>query len=200
MRCLWRPSESSELPFAHARCRAEASSSRIGYSFRVFNLPPYRRIGLTIPLRRQSLLPAVWSFVSRPPWEIFRKPSDILSSSFASVQSFDRPFLAGQPQPSGSSHGLLLPSALAESKVHLVRVLPARYGPPTRFGYPLDGLLPSIPCRFYFTPAALLGFTLRSVPLSQGTRPFPAEWTHMPFLPRLLPPPKRRAGPAGRGS
>ena len=27
----------------------------------------------------------------------------------------------------------------------------------------------------------------------------PRGWTHVPFLPPLLPPPKRRAGPAGRG-
>jgi len=35
--------------------------------------------------------------------------------------------------------------------------LPARYAPPSGFGYPLDGLFPSIPRRFYFNPAALLG-------------------------------------------
>jgi hypothetical protein len=47
---------------------------------------------------------------------------------------------------------------------------PTRYVPPSGFGYPPDGLLPSIPCRFSFAPAALLGFTLRSVPLSKGIR------------------------------
>jgi hypothetical protein len=35
---------------------------------------------------------------------------------------------------------------------------PARFVPPSGFGYPLGGLLPSVPCRFFFTPAALLGF------------------------------------------
>jgi hypothetical protein len=48
--------------------------------------------------------------------------------------------------------------------------LPARYVPPSGFGYPLDGLLPSVPCRFSFTPAALLGFTLRRVLLREGIR------------------------------
>jgi hypothetical protein len=38
------------------------------------------------------------------------------------------------------------------------RVLPTRYVPPSGFGHPLDGLLPSNPCRSYFVPAALLGF------------------------------------------
>jgi hypothetical protein len=50
------------------------------------------------------------------------------------------------------------------------RALPARYVPPSGFGYPLDGLLPAIPCRFCFTPAALLGFALRSFRLSKGIR------------------------------
>ena len=50
----------------------------------------------------------------------------------------------------------------SESMVHLARALPARYVPPSGFGHPLDGLLPSNPCRFSLTPAALLGFTLRS--------------------------------------
>jgi hypothetical protein len=47
---------------------------------------------------------------------------------------------------------------------------PARYVPPSGFGYPLDGFLPSVPCRFCFTPAALLGFTLRRFPLSADNR------------------------------
>jgi hypothetical protein len=45
-----------------------------------------------------------------------------------------------------------------------------RHVPPSGFAYPLDGLHPLIPCRFYFAPAALMGFTLRSFLLSQGIR------------------------------
>jgi hypothetical protein len=48
--------------------------------------------------------------------------------------------------------------------------LPTHHVPPSGFGYPLDGLLPLIPCRFYFAPAALMGFTLRSFLLSKGIR------------------------------
>jgi hypothetical protein len=48
--------------------------------------------------------------------------------------------------------------------------MPARYVPPSGFDYPLDGLLPSNPCRFFFTPAALLGFTLRRLVLREGIR------------------------------
>jgi hypothetical protein len=54
------------------------------------------------------------------------------------------------------------------SKVHLPRALPARYVPPAGFGYPLGGLRPSSPGRLCFAPAALLGFTLRSLLLPQG--------------------------------
>jgi hypothetical protein len=46
----------------------------------------------------------------------------------------------------------------------------ARYVPPSGFPNPLDGLLPPSPCRFCFTPAALMGFALRSFPLPKGTR------------------------------
>jgi hypothetical protein len=55
------------------------------------------------------------------------------------------------------------PTAHQATRVHLTRVLPARYVPPSGFDYPLDGLLPSGPCRLCFTPTALLGFALRSM-------------------------------------
>jgi hypothetical protein len=67
-----------------------------------------------------------------------------------------------------SSHGLLLPTARKGSEVHSTRAKPSRYVPSSGFGYPLDGLLPRIPRRFCFAPAALLGFTLRRFPLSEG--------------------------------
>jgi hypothetical protein len=72
-----------------------------------------------------------------------------------------------------SSHGLPVPTALEESEVHSSRAKPSRYVPPSGFGYPLGGLLPRIPCRFCFAPAALMGFTLRRFPLPGGLdRPF----------------------------
>jgi hypothetical protein len=86
-----------------------------------------------------------------------------------------------------TSHGLFFPSAHKDSKVHWPRALPARYVPSSGFGYPLDGLLPSNPCRFCFAPAALLGFTLRSLPLSRGIRVSPPERTHLPFNQALFP-------------
>jgi len=88
-------------------------------------------------------------------------------------------------EPNSSSHGLCIPSAHQGSEVHFSRALPARYVPPSGFGYPLDGLLPPSPCRSCFIPTALMGFTLRSFHLSQGFRTFPSGITHLPFLPPL---------------
>jgi len=59
---------------------------------------------------------------------------------------------------------------MQEAKVHRSRVLRTRDVPPSGFGYPRDGLLPSHPGRFCFIPAALMGFTLRSFLLLGGSR------------------------------
>jgi hypothetical protein len=53
------------------------------------------------------------------------------------------PYLAGRPQPASSSHGLSLPTAHTGSEGPLHAGMPARFGPPSGFGYPLDGLRPS---------------------------------------------------------
>jgi hypothetical protein len=123
-----------------------------------------------------------------------------LSSGFTLRQSLTQRTLADQPKPTDSSHGLHFPTALEDSEVHSTRAFHARYVPPSGFGYPLDGLLPPSPCRFCFTPAALMGFALRSLPLSQGIHAFPRRWTHLPFHLSFLPLPEQRAGPTGRGS
>ena len=100
----------------------------------------------------------------------------------------------------GSSHELCRPTAHQATRVHITRALPARFVPPAGFGHPLDGLLPSGPCRFCFTPAALLGFTLRS-PTSPEVpeRCRPGAPTYR-FLPAMRPAPKRLPGSLGRGS
>ena len=64
----------------------------------------------------------------------------------------------------------MLPTARERSKVHWPRASLARFVPPSGFGYPLDGLLPSVPGRSFFIPAALLGFTLRRFSLQEGIR------------------------------
>ena len=150
-----------------------------------------------LPLCRWPF-PRLCGFSSAGP-SITGKRSTTLSSSFALLLSIPQRTLADRPQPASSSHGLSLPSAREGSEVHSPRVCRARYVPPSGFGYPLGGLLPPSPCRLCFTPAALLGFTLRSLPLPQGIQVSPPGRTHVPFVLPLLPSPKRRAGSAGRG-
>ena len=71
---------------------------------------------------------------------------------------------------------------MQEPEIHLARALPARLVAPSGFGYPLDALLSLVPGRFYFTPAALMGFTLRSFPLSKRhPSRFQPRPTHLPF-------------------
>jgi hypothetical protein len=65
--------------------------------------------------------------------------------------------------------------------------VPTRYVPSSGFGDPLDGLLPSVPCRSCFIPTALLGFTLRSVLLARGHRSFPSRLSPPAVSPVLLP-------------
>jgi hypothetical protein len=108
--------------------------------------------------------------------------------------------LAGRPKPTSSSLGLPFPSAHEEPQVHLPRVLPARYVPPSGFGYPLDGFLPAIPRRFCFAPAALLGFTLRSFLLPEGIQPVSGWKNPHTVSPASIPAPKAQAGLASRGS
>jgi hypothetical protein len=71
-----------------------------------------------------------------------------------------------------------------------------RYVPPSGFGYPLGGLRPSVPCRLFFTPAALLGFTLRSFLLQKGTRAITARMSPLTVSPASDP----DAGALGRPS
>jgi hypothetical protein len=89
---------------------------------------------------------------------------------------------------------------LPGSRIHSSRVCHTRSGPPSGFGYPLDGFRPSIPGRFCFTPAALLGFTLRSPQFIRYPARHRPESPTCRFRPPLLPMPKHQAGPTGRGS
>jgi hypothetical protein len=141
----------------------------VGCSFRGLVPPKYRPYWLGDPALPLAVSSAVRFSFDRGAGGFAARGRN-LSSSLALRQSITQRTLAARPEPAGSSHGLLLPSAHEGSEVHLTRVCRARYVPPSGFGYPLDGLHPPSPCRFCLTPAALLGFTLRSFPLSQGIR------------------------------
>jgi len=98
-----------------------------------------------------------------------------------------------------SSHGLSVPSAHEEFEVHCPRAKPARYVPPSGFGYPLGGLRPRIPCRFCFTPAALVGFHLRRFPLLTGVCSLSAETNLHTVGSTVSPPLARQTGPTSLG-
>jgi hypothetical protein len=113
-------------------------------------------------------------------------------------KSITQQYLADRPQSVSSSLGLFFPSAHQEPQVHLPRALPARYVPSSGFGYPRDGFLPAIPCRFCFAPAALLGFTLRSFLLPEGIPPVSERKNPHTVSPVGIPAPKHR--PAGQAA
>jgi hypothetical protein len=98
-----------------------------------------------------------------------------------------------------SSPELSVPSALEVSEIHSRGGCTTRFGPPSGFGHPLDGLLPPKPCRFCFTPAALLGFHP-----SEGSPP--ARWSRCYHRDRPTPvspfvtPAVRQVGPKGPSS
>ena len=97
----------------------------------------------------------------------------ILSSSLASAWSLERRNLVNFAEAKLTPlMGFHSPQRSRQSKVRFSRACLARHVPPPGFDYPLDGLLPSIPCRSYFVPAALTGFSLRSFLLPIGIRSF----------------------------
>jgi hypothetical protein len=90
------------------------------------------------------------------------------------------------PQRSGPLMGFASLQHLRNPRSTVRGRKPARYVPPSGFGYPLGGLRPRIPCRFYFAPAALLGFTLRRFPLPEGITAFRLGRTHIPLAQRYF--------------
>jgi len=105
--------------------------------------------------------------------------------------------LASRPQSAGTSLGLWFPTALTGSEVHFSRACHARSVPPAGFGYPLGGLLLPSPCRLCFTPAALLGFALRSFLLAKGIRRVSAEMNPHAVLPASNPAAEAMGRPNG---
>lgn len=95
------------------------------------------------------------------------------TSSFRVCLSFR--VLPSRIQPAGRSRRTPLLDFrslqhMQESAIHSSRAFQARYGPRAGFVYPLRGLRPPIPGRLCFTPAALMGFALRSLLPRRGRR------------------------------
>jgi len=86
-----------------------------------------------------------------------------------------------------------------DSAIHSSRAFQARYGPRSGFGYPLRGFRPPNPGRLCFTPAALVGFALRSVLLRRGHRSVSARLHPLAVYP-VSKRPARSGGPARRAA
>jgi hypothetical protein len=120
----------------------------------------------TLPLAIPS---AVWLSFSGLRWS----PFSVQSSPLFEFRLPPEYYPAKPSRPAAANQLLswaLVPYSTSGTEGPLTAGLPAHYVPPSGFGYPLDGLLPSIPCRFCFTPAALMGFALRSFLLAEGIR------------------------------
>jgi hypothetical protein len=162
------------------------SSHGISCSFQVTSL---KSIALSVrdpTLLLDHFLSCVVFHSQRYIWKPKAPNETCLSSAF--LQSFSRLTLVGLPQQTNSSHGLYSPSAHVRFKG-----LPNRqdstpaYVPPSGFGYPPDDLLPLNPSELFFTLAALLGFTLRSMALQSGIVTFQPQMAHMLFPLNVMP-------------
>jgi hypothetical protein len=167
-RCSCRPSEYSAVLLAAARFRPSASSRTW---LLVQSSSPVRVARLLVPHFHLAVghflgcvafpgraAPLTVKRAVRPLFEFRCPPESCPTRPSRPVATSQLLSWAFAPY---STHGIGGP---------LTRALPARYVPSSGFGYPRDGLRPPSPCRFCFTPAALLGFTLRSFLLSEGIR------------------------------
>jgi hypothetical protein len=164
----FRPSEYS-VPLLDRPCyRRRSSSYGIGCSSRVSHPLKYHRDWFGDPALPLTLASAVRFFLSgfcRLPVKV---ADQLLSSSFTFPLEY-YPTAPTRPVATGQVLSwALTPYSTCGIADPLHADLPVRYGPPSGFGYPLDGFRPALPCRFSFTPAALLGFTLRRFPLLKG--------------------------------
>jgi hypothetical protein len=169
----------------------------IGCSFRVPGPPKYRAHWLRDPASPLAVSSALRSSLGR----LRRRQLShqrALSSSFAFLQSLAQRFLARQPQPASSSHGLSLPSAHEGLAVHSTRVLPR----PATFR--LQGLATLLAASSRRAPASFVSHRQRSWDSPFGAFPsrkvsgaFPPGNTHMPFLPPVFPPREAMGRPNG---
>jgi hypothetical protein len=192
------PSESSVALLARRRHRRRASSRN----------PPLVQSSWPVEVPRLLVLQSHFAVGHSLGCVVFLRRAALttlsdqcaLSSSFAFLQSLAQHNLARPPQPPSTSHGLLLPTALQDSEIHWPRALPA---PATVRPQGLVTL--SAVCalraragfvshrrRSWDSPFG--AFSFRKVSAA-----FPGGSTRVPFLPSVIPPPKRWAGPTGRG-
>jgi hypothetical protein len=116
------------------------------------------------------------------------------------AKSMPRSNLAHRPQSTGTSHGLRFPTAHEGSEVHFTRARP-----PATFR--LQGLATLLTAYSLRSRAGFVSHRQRSWDSPFGAFSsrkvsglLPPGRTHVPFRLAVFPPPKRRAGPTGRGS
>jgi hypothetical protein len=142
---------------------------------------------------------AVWFSCKRLRWLPLKSPVEPSLEFCLRLESL-RVNLAAQPQPAGSSLGLLLPTAHQEPKVHMTRARPPALfrlqGLATLLtAYSLQfraGFISHRP-RSWDSPFGAFSSRKASGALTPGR-------THLPFSLSVFPPPKRKAGPTGRSS
>jgi hypothetical protein len=116
------------------------------------------------------------------------------------LQSLSRSILAALAARGGRQAAPLLGlrslQHIPAARIHLPRAAPvAHYGPPSGFGYPLDGFLPLPPRRACFVPTALVGLIpSKHSPLARWLARFHARRTRMPLARRDLPLACQRTG------
>jgi hypothetical protein len=176
------------------RRRLGSSSSGIGCSFRVLGPPKYRPYCFCDPALPLVPYPGYAVFLWRT------AAGDCLGYRPHPLIELDVPlesYPASPTRPPQRSGPLMGFGSLQHSRNPRSTsrgIKPSRYVPPSGFGYPLGGLLPRIPCRFCFTPAALMGFTLRRFPLPEDLAVFQLRGTHVPLGSAVFLPPKRQTG------
>jgi hypothetical protein len=196
--CPSCPSESSAALLAPKRCRLGASSR----NWLLVQSSEPDQVPQLLVLRSHSAVGRFLGFVVFPGRAVLTTLSSqyTLSSSSAFLQSLAQRDLAGRPEPTDSSHGLLLPSALGGPAVHLPRALPR----PATFR--LQGLTTLWAAFSRRARAGFVSHRRRSWDSPFGafssrkvSGAFANGRTHVPFNPPVFPPPKRWAGPTGRG-
>jgi hypothetical protein len=194
--CSCCPSESSVTLLAARRCRRTASSRN---SLLVQSTEP-SGVPLVLVLRSHFAVGRFLGcvvFPRRAALAAFNNQCT-LSSSFAFLQSLTQRNLARRPQPTSSSLGLLVPTALGGSEVHLPQALP------TPATFRLQGLATLLAAYSFRARAGFIShrrrswdspfgaFASRKVPVA-----FPHGRTHVPFNPPVLPSPKALGRPRG---
>jgi hypothetical protein len=180
------------------RCRRGSSSYGIGCSFRVSHPLKYHRYCFDAPALPLALASAVRFFLSELRPATVRLPA---ASSLRASPSFR--VLPNSTYPTAaairSSHGLLLPTALEGSEVHLTRGKP-----PATFR--LQGLVTLLTVYSLESRAGFVSHRQRSwdspfegFPFREASAALSAVMNPPTVSPAVFPPPKRQTGPTGPG-